>query len=284
MSKNNERPKPFLKWVGGKKRLLPAIKKYVPANINTYYEPFVGAGAMFFDVAFKKAVINDINKELINCYKMIKNRQSNLVTQLELHKKNHSSEYFYEIREMDRRPEYDYLPNVERAARIIYLNKTCHGGLFRVNSKGEFNVPFGNYKNPQIFDIANLKAVSDCFANSHVKILNEDFSEAVKNAQKGDFVYFDPPYDPISTTSSFTGYSIGGFTKKDQERLKSIVDDLTDKNVNLLISNSSTKFIQELYQDYSIELINAPRNINSKAGCKKTATEVLISNSNRIKK
>lgn len=272
----NKLTQPFLKWAGGKRQLLPEIRKHLPKKINTYYEPFVGAGAVLFDIQPKKAVINDINIELVNVYEMIKNNPEELIEDLRKHE--NTSEYFYEIRDLDRQPEYQELTDIEKASRIIYLNKTCFNGLFRVNSQGQFNVPFGRYKNPQIVNEAVIKAVHNYMSNNEVLITNQDFSEVVMNAKKGDFVYFDPPYDPVSDTSSFTGYTLDGFTKDDQRRLKYLFVELDKKGVNVMLSNSSTEFIRELYDGYNIETISANRNINSKASGRVKIDEVLVMN------
>ncbi|MFM6189433.1 DNA adenine methylase, partial [Planktothrix sp.] len=215
--------KPFLKWAGGKRQLLPEIRKYLPKNIGktTYFEPFLGGGALLFELQPKTAIVNDKNKELINCYQVIKDSVEELIQALQNHKQNHSEEYYYHLRQLDRfKKKYNQLSNIEKAARIIYLNKTCYNGLFRVNSHGYFNVPFGRYKNPNILDEAVLRGVNDYLNQKSVTFLNRDFAEAVETAKKGDFVYFDPPYDPVSNTASFTGYDINGFNQEQQERLK----------------------------------------------------------------
>lgn len=268
---------PFLKWAGGKRQLLPEIRKYIPAKYGTYFEPFVGAGAVLFDLQPKKAIFNDINSELINTYGIIRDNLEELLEDLKKHK--NESEYFYSMRELDRDKErYNELSDVQRASRIIYLNKTCFNGLFRVNSSGQFNVPFGKYKNPKIVDEIVLRAVNHYLSKNNVTMLNGDFKEAVKSAKKGDFVYFDPPYDPVSDTASFTGYALGGFGKKEQEELKLTVDKLTKKGCKVLLSNSATDYIKELYKDYHIEIIPAKRAINSVASKRGEIDEVLVMN------
>ncbi len=222
-----------MKWAGGKRQLLPEIRKYVPKRINTYYEPFIGAGAVLFDIQPKRAVINDINSELASVYNVIKNNVDELIEDLKKHEND--KDYFYEIRDLDRQEEYKNLSPVQRASRIIYLNKTCFNGLFRVNSQGQFNVPFGKYKNPQIVNEIVLRAVHNYLSSNNVTILNGDFETAVEKAKKGDFVYFDPPYDPVSDTSSFTGYSLDGFNKDDQRRLKYLFVELDKRGVNVLL-------------------------------------------------
>lgn len=272
----NKLAQPFLKWAGGKRQLLPEIRQYVPKKINTYYEPFIGAGAVLFDIQPKKAVINDINIELVNVYEMIKNHADELIEDLRKHEND--KDYFYEIRDLDRKPEYKNLSPIERASRIIYLNKTCFNGLFRVNSQGQFNVPFGKYKNPQIVNEVVVRAVHNYLSSNDVQIMNEDFEAVVENAKKGDFVYFDPPYDPVSDTSSFTGYSLDGFNKDDQRRLKYLFVELDKKGVNVMLSNSATDFIKELYEGFNIQIVSASRNINSKASGRGKIDEVLVMN------
>lgn len=275
--KKNKLVSPFLKWVGGKRQLISEISKYIPKHINTYYEPFLGGGAILFHLQPEKAVVNDINTELINVYNTIKDDVDDLINDLHRHKNN--DDYFYSIRNLDRnKDQYSNLTNIEKASRLIYLNKTCYNGLFRVNRAGEFNTPFGNYKNPNIINEITLRAVSDYLNNSNIKFLNLDFADAVKDAEKGDFVYFDPPYDPISSSSSFTGYDKGGFNKNEQIELKTLCDNLNKKGVKFLLSNSSTPFILDLYKDYKIEFIKATRMINSKANLRGEIDEVLVRN------
>ncbi|WP_027416760.1 DNA adenine methylase [Aneurinibacillus terranovensis] len=275
MSKN-EWAQPFLKWAGGKRQLLPEIIKYIPANIDTYYEPFVGAGAVLLHLQPDKAVSNDINSELINTYQVVRDHIDDLIADLSKHVND--KDYFYRIRELDRKEEFKFLTPVERASRMIYLNKTCFNGLFRVNSQGQFNVPFGNYKNPSIVNEKVLRAVHDYLVNADVKFLNGDFAEAVEGAKKGDFVYFDPPYDPVSDTSSFTSYSLHRFDAKQQIRLKELFDELNDRGCRVMLSNSTTPFIKDLYKDYHVKIVGAKRNINSKASGRGEIDEVLVMN------
>ncbi|MEL4029967.1 DNA adenine methylase [Caldifermentibacillus hisashii] len=268
---------PFLKWAGGKRQLLPEIRKYIPKRIGTYYEPFLGGGAVLFDLQPKKAVINDINSELINTYLVIKNNVDELIEDLRKHE--NTSDYYYKIRDLDRdKNRFSKLSDVEKASRLIYLNKTCFNGLFRVNSQGQFNVPFGRYKNPNIVNEFVLRAVSHYLNNNEVKILNGDFADAVSSAKKGDFVYFDSPYDPVSETASFTGYTLGGFNKDEQIRLRDLFVDLDKRGCKVLLSNSATDFIKDLYKDYHIEIVSATRNINSIATKRGKIDEVLVMN------
>lgn len=272
----NKLAQPFLKWAGGKRQLLPEIRKYIPKKINTYYEPFLGAGAVLFDIQPKKAVINDINTELINTYIAIRDHVDELINDLKKHK--NEKEYFYAIRDLDRKEEFKKLSLVERASRIIYLNKTCFNGLFRVNSQGHFNVPFGKYKNPQIVNEIVLRAVHNYLNSNDITILNVDFEKAVEKAKKGDFIYFDPPYDPVSDTSSFTGYSLYGFDKDDQIRLRDLFVELDKRGCKVLLSNSATDFIKDLYKDFHIEVVSANRNINANASRRGKIDEVLVMN------
>jgi len=281
--KINPLVRPFLKWVGGKRQLLPEIVKYVPKLIskNTYYEHFIGGGALLFELQRPKAVINDSNKELINCYKVIKDSLDELMEELSKDKYSNSETSYYEMRDLDRSTKkYEILSEVEKAARIIYLNKTCYNGLFRVNSQGQFNVPFGRYKNPNFLDDAVLRAVNKYLNSNNITLLNQDFAKAVQDAKKGDFVYFDPPYDPVSETASFTGYDVNGFNRDEQERLKEEFDALHERGCKVMLSNSCTDFILDLYKDYqdTIIKVRATRSINSNALKRGRVDEVLVLN------
>lgn len=248
--KINKLVAPVVKWVGGKRQLLTEIKKYCPKKFNTYYEPFVGGGAVLFELQPKQAIVNDINKELINLYSVIQNNVEELIEKLSnTDVYSNTSECYYKIRELDREPQkYNKLTGIDRAARVLYLNKTCYNGLYRVNSMGEFNSPFGSYKNPNIVNDITLRAVSKYFNEANIKFLNGDFEKTVKTAKKDDFVYFDPPYAPISKTSNFTGYNESGFGENEQIRLKELCDLLNKKGVKFLLSNSDCEFIRELYK------------------------------------
>jgi DNA adenine methylase len=281
--KINPLVRPFLKWAGGKRQLLPEIVKYVPkmTSKHTYYEPFIGGGALLFQLQPPKAVINDSNKELINCYKVIKDSLDELMEELSKNKYSNSETSYYEMRDLDRSTKkYASLSEVEKAARIIYLNKTCYNGLFRVNSQGQFNVPFGRYKNPNFLDDAVLIAVNKYLNSNDITLLNQDFAEAVKDANTGDFVYLDPPYDPVSQTASFTGYDVNGFNRDEQERLKEEFDALHKKGCKVMLSNSCTDFIMDLYKDYqdTIIKVRATRSINSNALKRGRVDEVLVLN------
>lgn len=269
---------PFLKWVGGKRKLIPEIKKMLPGGLSkyTYYEPFVGGGALLFDLQPTQAVINDSNEELINVYTVIRDHPKELIDELKKHK--NTPEYFYEIRSMDRKPIFNNISNIERASRIIYLNKTCYNGLYRVNNSGKFNSPFGKYKNPNIVNESVIKAVSNYLNNAQVEILNVDYEVPLRNVSKNAFVYLDPPYHPISKSSNFTGYVRGGWGEKDQLRLRDICNNLNKKGVKFLLSNSSSDFIKEIYDEYNIHTVRASRSINSDSSKRGKVDELLIRN------
>jgi DNA adenine methylase len=271
---------PFLKWAGGKRQLLPVIKNHLPAKYTEYYEPFVGAGALLFDLQPDKFTINDSNWELINAYQVIKDQPEELMGFCQQHQANNSKDYYYQIREQDRVDTFCKLTAVERAARFIYLNKTCFNGLHRVNSSQQFNVPYAKYKAPVILDPAVIKAVSSYLNQSKCRILNVDFEQSVATAKEGAFIYFDPPYHPLSKTSSFTSYSINGFGEEEQIRLKQLCDRLSDRGCQILASNSATPFIRDLYDDPRYELIEvqASRAINSVGSKRGKINEYLIRN------
>jgi len=276
--KKNELVRPFLKWAGGKGQVLPHLRNFLPVSFNGYFEPFVGAGAFFLDLQHHLGVIGDTNEELLNCYCMVRDRVEELIAVLEIHKQNNSESYFYEIRIRDRDPNYRLVDPVQRAARIIFLNKTCFNGLFRVNASGHFNVPYGRYKSPNIVNVEVLRAVGSYLANNDIHIKHGDFQNTVSPAQKDDFVYFDPPYDPVSSTSSFTGYDIHGFNKKEQERLKLCFDELHHRGCKIMLSNAYTAFISDLYKDYKQVKISVNRAINSKADRRGAVDEILVMN------
>jgi DNA adenine methylase len=271
---------PFLKWAGGKRQLISTIKKYIPCQYTQFYEPFIGAGAVLFSLQPKTSIINDRNCELVNCYRVIRDSPDDLINLCKQHDNNNSKEYYYNLREQDRHPDFEKLSPIEKAARIIYLNKTCFNGLFRVNSQGQFNVPYGDQSNPVIADPLVIKAVSTFLNNRSVRICEGDFADVVSTAKKGAFLYFDPPYHPISDTSSFTGYSIDGFTGSEQERLKKVCDDLSDRGCQVLVSNSNASFIRELYSDsrYEIVEVSASRAINAVGSRRGKIGELLIHN------
>ncbi len=269
---------PFLKWVGGKRQLIPEIKKMLPKGIanRPYYEPFIGGGALLFDLQPKQAVINDYNEELINVYCVIRDNPNELIEDLKKHK--NTAEYFYEIRSLDRLPLFNNLTKVERASRIIYLNKTCYNGLYRVNNAGEFNSPFGKYKNPNIINEPVIKAVSKYLNLNKIQISNSDYEVILRDIPANSFVYLDPPYHPVSETSNFTGYIQGGWNESEQLRLRDVCNKLNANGVKFLLSNSASDFIKEIYSAYNIKTVQANRAVNSISSKRGQVDEFLICN------
>lgn len=267
---------PILKWVGGKRQLLADIMPLINKNCSTYVEPFIGGGAVFFELQPKKAIINDYNSELVNVYKTIKDFPEELITELEKHESNNSEEYFYETRSIDRTHEYSEMDNIQKAARVIYLNKTCYNGLYRVNAAGQFNSPYGKYKNPNIVNATTIRGMSKYLNKANIVIKQGDYKEVLKGLRKGAFVYLDPPYMPISSSSSFTGYTENGFSYDKQVELKKECDKLRDKGIAFLQSNSDCPEIRELYKEYEIRTVQAKRSINSNASKRGEISEVLI--------
>jgi DNA adenine methylase len=271
-------PKPFVKWAGGKGQLLERLEHYYPKNFGTYYEPFLGGGAVYFHIVnlYPKmnAVLSDTNAELITAYQVIKEQVDDLINLLKIHRENYRfspKEYYYSIRENE--PE----TSVEKAARLIFLNKTCFNGLYRVNSKGKFNVPCGWFLNPSIFDEENLRAISTVLRWSNTKLVVADYREATKDAKKGDFIYFDPPYLPKSPTSSFTSYTAKGFSITNQKQLANWSIELSQRGCSVLLSNSDTPEIYEIYKNHEIKLVQVSRAINCKGTGRKGHTELIIS-------
>ena len=265
---------PIVKWVGGKRQLMFELLKNMPKDYNRYFEPFIGGGALFFELQPDNAYISDMNEELINLYQVVRDNVVELITDLQKH--DISKEYFMEIRNIDRTEEYENWSDVQKASRFIYLNRTCFNGMYRVNSKGEFNVPFGHYKNPRILDENNLVNCSNLLQRTEIK--HADFSEILKKVKKGDFVYFDPPYVPLSETSSFTSYTKNGFDMDMQFKLRDVCDELDSMGVKFLLSNSDTKLVNELYENYNIKKVFASRQINANADGRGKITEVLVRN------
>lgn len=267
--------KPLLKWVGGKRQLLPAIRAVVP-EFERYREPFLGGGAVLFSLAPQQAIAGDLNSELITVYTVVRDHVDELIALLKTYPNN--EDFFYELRGLDRSSSFAELSRVSRAARTIYLNKTCYNGLYRVNNAGQFNAPFGRYKNPAICDEKTLRAVSRYLRGNDVTLLHGDYHAVLKGAGEGDFVYLDPPYDPVTPTSNFTGYQSGGFSHADQIALKLACDELDYNGAKFLLSNSATSFITELYADYTVETVGANRAINSVASKRGKVDEVLVRN------
>ncbi|MCA1991349.1 MAG: DNA adenine methylase [Coleofasciculus sp. S288] len=266
-------PRPFLKWAGGKSKLLQQYKPHFPKTFKNYYEPFLGGGAVFFYFARQplqlSARLTDINQELINVYRCIQSAPDTVIVLLANHQKEHRSEYYYKVRENLEGTD------CEKAARIIYLNKTCFNGLYRENSKGEFNVPIGRYKNPQIFNPGLIRSVSTALQKVQIDV--KPFEDVLHYATSSDdFVYFDPPYHPLSYTSNFTSYSRYSFNEEDQIRLRHVFAELAGRGVNVMLSNSDCSFIRELYKDFKIHKILAARTINSNIKKRGIISEVLI--------
>lgn len=262
-------PRPFLKWAGGKGQVISQYIPHFPTGFSTYYEPFLGGGAVFFHLQPIQSRLTDINPELVNVFSCVRDQVDALIKCLETHRDRHSSDYYYQVRACREGSA------VERAARLIYLNKTCFNGLYRENSQGQFNVPIGRYKNPTICDPELLRAAS--LALQSAQIEQHPFQSVLSDARsQDDFVYFDPPYHPISATSRFTSYSRYSFTQDDQIRLRDTVAELADRGVKVMLSNSDCPFIRELYRDFTIHTIFASRTINSHAEKRGKITEVLV--------
>lgn len=280
IQQNFTKYQPFVKWVGGKRGLLSQILPLIPKEFNNYFEPFVGGGALFFELYSlgllkdKKVYLFDINAELINAYNVVKNSPSELIKNLRELKEKHSKEFYYEIRAWDRDENFSQRSEMERASRFIYLNKTCFNGLYRVNSKGYHNVPIGYYKNPNICDELVIYGASEALQKT--TILNASYKDVILHVKKNDFVYFDPPYYPLTPTSSFTSYSEFNFLDKEQIELFEVFKKLNKKDVFVVHSNSDTDFIKNLYGEFHIEEIQANRFINSKSSGRGKIKEVLI--------
>lgn len=263
-------PRPPVKWAGGKGQLLPQFEPLFPTSFGTYLEPFVGGGAVFFHLLPEKAILIDNNPELINFYLVVRDAPDALLSDLRKHR--NEAEYYYRIRAADP-AEMD---PVSRASRFLYLNKTGYNGLWRVNRQGKYNVPFGRYRNPKIADEENIRAVST--ALKRAEILLGDFSEVIRLANPGDFVYFDPPYHPVSKTADFTDYTSSSFTESDQRRLAEAFRILDQRGCLVMLSNSDMPFIRSLYEGYDIQVVQAKRAINSRADGRGPVNELVIRN------
>ena len=261
-------PKPFLKWAGGKAKLAPEILARFPERFGRYYEPFLGGGAIFFSLGPRLATLSDLNAELIATYVAIRDNVDRVIEALVPHQAN--EEHYYAVRALSTQT----LGPVEVAARTIYLNRTCYNGLYRVNSRGQFNVPFGRYANPRVVNPENLHAVSAVLQG--VELLHQSVFEIGDQARPGDLVYFDPPYDPVSPTASFTSYA-GTFGREEQLRLFELFRELARRGVHVVLSNSDTPFIRGLYHAFKIETVYCRRAINSRADRRGPVTEVLVS-------
>lgn len=270
--------KPFVGWAGGKSQLLPEIETEIKraGQFDTYYEPFVGGGAVLFDLSPQKAVINDYNEELVNAYRTIRDDLPDLLA--ELSKLHNSKDDFYKIRAWDREPDYANLSKAKKAARFIYLIKTCFNSLYRVNRKGYFNTPYGHKRTIQIVDQDNLTAISQYLNNNEIAITSGDFAKVLTQVKPNSLVYLDPPYVPLTATASFTSYTSVGFNKSDQECLAQSCQHLDRIGAKFIASNSDTELVHELYQQFNIRTVYAKRNINANGKKRGAVAEVLITN------
>jgi len=273
--------RPFVKWAGGKRQLVEELLRSRPGEYNRFIEPFIGGGALFFALRPDNAFISDINEELINIYTVVRDNVDKLIVELKEHEKKYKGGdpqgYFYDVRNVDREAGYARWSNVRKAARLIFLNKTCFNGLFRMNSRKQFNTPFGFYVNPAIVDENNLLACSRVLASAEIAATG--FDHVLNIAQKGDLVYFDPPYVPLSSTANFTSYTGEGFDLEMQKRLRDVCDQLDAKEVKWMLSNSYTDFVLDLYKDkYHIRTVEASRAINCKADKRGKVAEVIVTN------
>ncbi len=266
--------KPFLKWAGGKAQLLKELHYRLPPKFGRYFEPFLGGGALFFSLQPKQAFLSDNNAELINAFSVVRDKVRPLIKDLQQHA--YDSEYYYQIRRADQHPEFSEYSDVQRASRTIYLNKTCFNGLYRVNARGHFNVPFGKYSNPTIADESNLLACSKALKN--VRLSCSPYTGIEQQVKRGDFVYFDPPYAPSSKTANFTAYTKGGFGAAEQKKLRDLCQRLDRKGVLFMLTNSHTPLIEGLYMGFDISLVRASRAINSNAKRRGLVNEVVITN------
>ena len=274
-------PKPFVKWAGGKRQLMSELERNFPTKFDTYLEPFLGGGAVMFDLLAKrsnlKCNVSDLNSDLVLAYVTIRDRLSRLIESLENHSKNYhkdSTRYYYEVRDQEPKNQ------IEKVSRLLFLNKTCFNGLYRVNSKGKFNVPMGRYTNPNIVNKENLQIVSKALQTEKIKISCRDFESVINDVKKGDFVYFDPPYQPVSNTANFTSYTNRNFTDDDLERLANLAEKLDSMGCKVLLSNSKSKIVENSFSSskWKIKEIQVNRAINSDSKKRSGHSEVLIKN------
>ena len=277
---NANKFQPFIKWVGGKRGLLEQILVHFPKKFNSYHEPFLGGGAVFFELFAqgllkgKSIYLSDINEELINAYNVVKSQPIELLERLQYFKNNHSTEFYYKTRSLDRESAFPSLSKIERATRFIYLNKTCFNGLYRVNQKGYFNTPMGSYKNPNIADEYTILHASKALQEAN--IFTQDFHEIIRSAKRNDLIYLDPPYYPLTNTSNFTSYNKNNFLEEQQKELFTVFEKLYKKGCSVFQSNSDTHFIKKLYKQHTLTFVTANRFINSKASSRGKINEILI--------
>lgn len=264
---------PIVKWAGGKSRLLDELIARAPERYRRYFEPFVGGAALYFRLRPRWAVLSDANPDLINMYRCVAGNVEAIIERLERHRAAHDSDYYYSVRERWNRPG-GLEADVDRAAAFIYLNKTCYNGLWRVNSRGHFNVPVGRYDDPAIFDRLQLRAASKMLQRTRLRVA--DYGNAVAEAEAGDFVYFDPPYHPLSDTAHFTSYTSSSFGPDDQRALAQVARALVRRGCTVLVSNSDTAFVRDLYRGFRIDVVDCARAINSKASARGPQRELLI--------
>jgi len=274
-------PKPFVKWAGGKRQIIPILNENLPKTFGTYFEPFLGGGALLFHMLIErngqKCSISDLNSDLVLSYTTIRDRAESLINSLKNHEKNYqkdSKSYYYSIRESNPRSQ------IEKTSRLIFLNRTCFNGLYRVNSKGKFNVPLGKYTNPNIVNEDNLRSVSNILQSSRVDIKCRDFEAILGDVKKGDLVYFDPPYQPVSDTANFTGYTNKDFTYDDLARLAELCIELDSKGCRVILSNSNSKEVTDMFstKPWKVNKIKANRSINSNSKKRTGHFELLIKN------
>ncbi len=277
-SQSRPRAAPFVKWAGGKTQLLPKLDRHIPSQFTRYFEPFLGGGALFFHLASRlqfSAHLSDANRELVNAYNVVKRDVEGLICLLEKHERNYMrapAEYYYQLRSAQIEGD------LESAARFIALNKTCYNGLYRVNRSGEFNVPIGRYKNPAICDKDQLRSASVALNYSDAKIVAGDYKQALRKAHQGDFVYLDPPFNPLSATANFVDYTKNGFGKKDQIELARVFRELDHRGCKVLLSNSDTKLTRELYSGFDQSRVRVLRAISCKGSARTGYWELLIRN------
>lgn len=276
----NVEPKPFVKWAGGKRQLLQVIEEHLPTQFGTYFEPFLGGGAVLFHILAQnpdaRCRASDLNSDLVLAYVTIRDRVDDLIESLQSHARNYKKNpdsYYYKIRGQEPRGQ------IEKVSRLLFLNRTCFNGLYRVNSKGKFNVPLGRYANPNIVNEENLYAVSNMLRSRKVQFSCRDFASILEDAKRGDFVYFDPPYQPVSSTANFTSYTNKDFTYEDLQKLVKVSEKLSEKGCKVLHSNSNSSDVRDLFsKDWKVVEIPANRAINSDSSKRTGHTELLIKN------